>query len=53
VRRKPLVAGALVLCAAAAALAQRPFDDFDGFRGGRVPAIHNARYDGQFTFVRV
>jgi len=42
----------MVLCAAAAALAQRQFDD--GFRGyGRTPAIHNVPYDGQFTFVRV
>ena len=44
-----------MLCVAAAALAQRRFDDgFGGFGGyGRVPAIHNVPYDGQFTFVRV
>ena len=43
------VAGALVLCAATAALAQR----LENFRPGRVPAIHNVPYDGRFTFVRV
>jgi uncharacterized protein DUF4159 len=43
------IAGALVLCAATAALAQR----FESFRPGRIPAIHNAPYDGRFTFVRV
>jgi hypothetical protein len=54
VRRRSLIAGALVLCLAAAALAQRRFDEFGGFGGNRgVPAIHNAPYDGQFTFVRV
>ena len=54
-RRRSLIAGAVVLLLAAAALAQRRFDDFGGFGGGygRVPAIHNAPYDGQFTFVRV
>ena len=53
--RKFLIAGALLLCVAVAALAQRRFDDgFGGFGGyGRVPAIHNVPYDGQFTFVRV
>ena len=34
------------------ALAQRR-DDFDFGFGGRVPAIHNVPYDGQFTFVRI
>jgi hypothetical protein len=55
VPRRSLIAGALVLCVAAAALAQRRFDGgFGGFGGyGRVPAIHNVPYDGQFTFVRV
>src|SRR3954462_6804463 len=43
------VAGALVLCAATAAMAQR----LENFRAGRVPAIHNVPYDGRFTFVRV
>ena len=52
-RRRTPIAAALVLCVAAAVMAQRRFDDFDGFRGGRVPTIHNAPYDGQFTFVRV
>ena len=53
-RHRALVALAIVL-AAAAALAQRRFDDF-GFGGygyGRVPPIHNIPYDGRFTFVRV
>jgi hypothetical protein len=45
-----------LFCLTAAALAQRG-DFFGGFerRGGfgRVPPIHNASYDGRFTFVRV
>jgi uncharacterized protein DUF4159 len=45
------IAGAVVICAAAAALAQRQFRDEFGF--GSAPAIHNVPYDGQFTFVRV
>ena len=54
VPRRFVIAGALVICAAAVVLAQRRFDDFGGFGGyGRTPAIHNAPYDGQFTFVRV
>ena len=52
-RRRSLIAGALVLCVAAAALAQRGFDDRGGFGYLRAPSIHNAPYDGQFTFVRV
>jgi hypothetical protein len=53
VPHRSLIVGVLVLSVAAAALAQRRFDDF-GFGGyGRVPAIHNSPYDGQFTFVRV
>ena len=53
-RRRLTIAGALVLCAAAAALAQRRFDDSSGFGGyGRAPSIRNVPYDGQFTFVRV
>src|SRR3989442_13708030 len=44
---------ALVLSVAAAALAQRRFDDFGGYGYGRVPAIHNIPYDGRFTFVRI
>jgi hypothetical protein len=53
VTRRALIAGALVFLTAAAALAQRQLGEF-GFRGyGRVPAIHNVPYDGQFTFVRV
>jgi hypothetical protein len=54
VRRRSLVAAALAIACAAAALAQRRFDDF-GFGGyrGRVPEIHNIPYDGRFTFVRV
>ena len=48
-----MLVAALVLCAAAAALAQRRFDG-SGFGGnGRTPPIHNVPYDGQFTFVRV
>ena len=52
-RRRSLIAGALVLCVAAAALAQRRFGDggFDEYP--RTPAIHNVPYDGQYTFVRV
>jgi hypothetical protein len=54
-RRRFLIAGALVLGLAAAALAQRRFGDgfgrYDEYP--RVPAIHNVPYDGQFTFVRV
>ena len=47
-----MIVGALLSLAAAAAVAQRRFDE--GFGGyGRVPAIHNVPYDGQFTFVRV
>jgi hypothetical protein len=54
VRRGSLITGALVLCLAAAALAQRPFQDgFGRDRFGRSPVIHNTPYDGQFTFVRV
>jgi hypothetical protein len=54
VRHRSWIAAALVLLVAAGALAQRRFEDFDGFRGsGRIPTIHNAPYDGQFTFVRV
>ena len=53
-RRRSLVAGVLFFVLSAAALAQRRFDDFGRFGGnGRVPAIHNVPYDGQFTFVRV
>src|SRR5881397_1180886 len=44
---------ALVLSVAAAALAQRRFDDFGGHGYGHVPAIHNIPYDGRFTFVRI
>ena len=53
VRRRSVIAGALVLCVAAAALAQRRFGDggFDEYPS--TPAIHNVPYDGQFTFVRV
>ena len=49
-RRRPtaLIAGALVVCATVAALAQRRF-----FGGWGEPAIHNVAYDGRFTFVRV
>jgi len=43
------IAGVLVLCAAAAAVAQR----LENFRPGRVPTTRNVRYDGRFTFVRV
>jgi len=51
-RRRALLA-LVIVCVAAAAPAQRRFDDF-GFSGyGRVPAIHNIPYDGRFTFVRV
>jgi Domain of unknown function (DUF4159) len=51
---RPLLAGALVLCLAVAALAQRRFNDGFGFdEYARPPAIHNVPYDGQFTFVRV
>jgi hypothetical protein len=53
VSRKVLAAGALVLCVAAVAVAQRPFGDYGFGRYGRVPAIHNTPYDGQFTFVRI
>jgi hypothetical protein len=54
VRRGSLIAGAVVLCLTAAALAQRPFQDGFGRDGfGRAPVIHNTPYDGQFTFVRV
>ena len=53
VPRRLLIAGALVLCVAAAAVAQRRFDGGFGGGYGRVPPIHNAPYDGQFTFVRV
>ena len=49
--RRFLIAGALMLVVTVAAVAQRRFDGFGGF--GRVPAIHNVPYDGQFTFVRV
>jgi Domain of unknown function (DUF4159) len=54
VRRRSIVAAALAIAFAAAALAQRRFDDF-GFGGyrGRVPEIRNIPYDGRFTFVRV
>ena len=45
------IAGAVVICAATAALAQRQFRDEFGF--GSAPVIHNVPYDGQFTFVRV
>src|SRR2546428_14053040 len=44
---------ALVLSVAAAALAQRRFDDFGGYGYGPGPAIHNIPYDGRFTFVRI
>ena len=44
---------ALLLSVAAAALAQRRFDDFGGYGYDRVPAIHNIPYDGRFTFVRI
>ena len=53
-RRSVTIAGALLLCVAAAALAQRRFGDRGGFdEYDRVPPIHNVPYDGQFTFVRV
>ena len=45
------IAGAVVFCAASAALAQRQFRDEFGY--GSAPVIHNVPYDGQFTFVRV
>ena len=52
--RRLFIAGAVMLCIGAAALAQRRFEDGFGPGGyGRVPAIHNVPYDGQFTFVRV
>ena len=52
--RTSLITAALLLGVAAATLAQRPFEDRDGFaRFSRTPAIHNISYDGQFTFVRV
>ena len=40
----------LALAGASAAFAQR---EFFGYGYGRVTAIHNIPYDGQFTFVRV
>ena len=54
-RQRILTAGVLVLCIAAAALAQRRRGDgFGGFdEYASTPAIHNVPYDGQFTFVRV
>ena len=53
--RRSVIAGLLVLCVAAAALAQRRFGDgFGGFdEYARIPPVHNVPYDGQFTFVRV
>jgi hypothetical protein len=48
--RRALLVAALALSVAATALAQR---EFFGYGYGRVPAIHNIPYDGQFTFVRV
>jgi Domain of unknown function (DUF4159) len=53
-RRRTLLAVTLAIVVAAAAYAQRRFDDFDfgGYRG-RVPPIHNIPYDGRFTFVRI
>ena len=51
VRRPWVAALVLALAAATAALAQREF--FGGYGYGRVPAIHNIPYDGQFTFVRI
>ena len=52
--RRFLIAVALALCIAAAALAQRRFNDGFGFdEYARTPPIHNVPYDGQFTFVRV
>jgi hypothetical protein len=51
VHRRWIVAVVLALSAATAALAQREF--FGGYGYGRVPAIHNIPYDGQFTFVRI
>jgi hypothetical protein len=53
VTRKLLIAGALLLCVAVAAMAQRRFDGFGFDEYARTPAIHNVPYDGQFTFVRV
>src|SRR5205085_3764693 len=49
-RRRPtaLIAGALIVCATVAALAQRRFSG-----GWGEPAVHNVAYDGRFTFVRV
>jgi len=44
------VAFALALAGATAAFAQR---EFFGYGYGRVPAIHNIAYDGQFAFVRI
>ena len=43
------IAGALVLSAATAVMAQR----LENFRPGRVPADQSVAYNGQFTFVRV
>ena len=52
--RNAVLIGALLLCVAAIAAAQRRFGDGFGPGGyGRTPAIHNVPYDGQFTFVRV
>jgi hypothetical protein len=52
--RRPLLVVVLACALAAAAFAQRRFDDF-GFGGyrARVPPIHNVPYDGRFTFVRI
>jgi hypothetical protein len=50
VRRHAVVLVAVLLPLATAVLAQR---GFFGGQFGREPEIHNVRYDGQFTFVRL
>src|SRR5262249_21927341 len=49
-RRRVLPAAAALLSLAASAFAQRGC--WGGYTG-REPAIHNVKYDGQFTFVRL